>query len=107
MHHLDPDATPKQKAASLTTAKAALAPIPNLPSIRGQEVKEFKQAGGAEMASDVGTKGSQVKTTTDLKEVLKQNGDVKQTDETKDPEMPGSLPEGDPGSKLKEREPVE
>ena len=50
----------------MKTAQTKLAPIDlsNAPSLRGQELKTFKQDGGRAVASDIGTKPAQVALTT-------------------------------------------
>jgi len=42
-----------------------------IPSLRGPELKQFKQDGGAGLSSDLGTSGANIPVTTGLKEVEK------------------------------------
>jgi hypothetical protein len=72
VHSFDPDATPQQKAQQALKGAPSTAPVDMsaLPSLRGPEFDQFKQAGGTEMATDIGSSGKQATPpTTSLKEV--------------------------------------
>lgn len=73
-----------------------------IPSLRGPEVKAFKQAGGLEMASDVGSTGPKLPPTTTSKEAAKLAEDSKALATTEAKLPPGALPTGPTGSKLRE-----
>lgn len=106
MHTFNPTDTPQEKASQALKAKAALAPVDMsaLPSLRGPELKEFKQAGGAGMASDVGTAGPKLPPTTGPKEVAKLAQDAKDHAAEEGKLPPGAMPTGPTGSKLRESE---
>ncbi|KAI5478145.1 hypothetical protein MNV49_005409 [Pseudohyphozyma bogoriensis] len=109
VHQLDPDATPEQKAAQVAAAKAQLAPVPGAPSLRGPDVKAFKQAGGTAMPTDIGTDGSKIKVTTTAKELdsakekaEEEQKDVLAVDEEAKETPPGGMPNGETGAKIRE-----
>lgn len=95
MHSFDPDATPAEKAQQALKGAPSTAPVDmsGVPSLRGDELKRFKEDGGSELAT-APSSGASIKTTTDLKEVeaiaiAKEEGRL-DADET--PAPPGALP---------------
>lgn len=105
VHTFSATDSPAVKAAQVgAAAKAAVAPVDmsGLPSLRGPELKEFKKAGGTEMASDVGNTGAKLPPTTSPSEVAKLSEDTK-AQEAEDGKLPpGAMPNGPTGSKLRE-----
>ena len=95
MHQFDPDASPAEKAAATLkgTPSTASVDMSALPSLRGPELKDFKQQGGSELVT-APTSGKGIKTTTNLKEVeaLAVKQDEGRPDEAGIPSPPGALP---------------
>ncbi|KAM0750754.1 tricalbin [Meredithblackwellia eburnea MCA 4105] len=112
VYSFDPNASPEEKAAQAeSAAKAKIGALPNLPDIRGPEVAQFKQDGGASLASDVDDKGNiklDKKPPTTGSQDAKKLTEQTRKDEQKDkaqgvgPTPPGSLPTGEVGSKVRE-----
>ncbi|KAL8287656.1 hypothetical protein RQP46_003514 [Phenoliferia psychrophenolica] len=105
VHTFDATDSPKAKAAQVATAaKAALAPVDMsaLPDLRGPEVKEFKQAGGMAMASDVGNTGPKLPPTTSPSAIAKLSDETKAQEAEEGKLPPGAMPAGPVGSKLRE-----
>lgn len=95
VHTFDADASSEEKARQALKGAPSTAPVDMsaLPSLRGQELKDFKQAGGSELVT-APSSGAGIKTTTNLKEVeaiaiAKEEGRL---DEDGAPAPPGALP---------------
>lgn len=95
VHTFDADASPEEKARQALKGAPSTAPVDMsaVPSLRGQELKDFKQAGGSELVT-APSSGASIKTTTNLKEVeaiamAKEEGRL---DEDGTPAPPGAMP---------------
>lgn len=94
VHVFDPDASPNEKAMQAKQSAASIAPVDMsaLPSLRGEELKQFKNVGGTEMETDIDS--SKPDTTTDLTaadalSIAKAEGRI---DSDNVPSPPGAMP---------------
>ncbi|KDE05686.1 hypothetical protein MVLG_03920 [Microbotryum lychnidis-dioicae p1A1 Lamole] len=100
VHSFDPDACPEEKAQQAMKGAPSTAPVDmsGVPSLRGKELKDFKEIGGAEMVTDLGTKP--VEPTTNLKEI---EALATEKEAPKDKLVPpGAMPQGKTGEALPE-----
>ncbi|GAA5987383.1 hypothetical protein JCM10908_001933 [Rhodotorula pacifica] len=84
VHSFDPNASPTEKAAqALKTAESKLAPLDlsSAPSLRGPELKSFKEDGGKTVDTDIGTRPASVALTTGTKDAEKASVQEKEKDE--------------------------
>ncbi|BGP56395.1 Tricalbin-2 [Rhodotorula sphaerocarpa] len=75
IHAFDPDAPPGQKAAqTLKAAQAKIGPIDDIsvPSLRGKELKAFREDGGSAVATDIGTEPTNIPLTTGAQDAEKE-----------------------------------
>ena len=75
VHSFDPSATPQEKASQISNgpASANRMDMSGIPSLRGPELREFKEKGGEGLTSDIGTSGERIEVTTGLDGVERAN----------------------------------
>ncbi|GAA5871970.1 hypothetical protein JCM16303_000930 [Sporobolomyces ruberrimus] len=80
VHSFDPDLSPSEKAQRISPSTGKNGGISKMdmsgiPSLRGPELRQFKESGGEGLSSDLGTSGENIPVTVGLKDVEKSSGE--------------------------------